>query len=186
MSERVVVYHEGKHLLQAEVNYDDVIVSGAAASRNQTDKIELVTVAALVEKKNKTTLTETRTTTPKAKAAPTQSPQNNRSCRAYMKQVHIQHTVIANALNIDSDVTHKNGSDVVTLVTQLTSNRFDRLQRLAENWQGSISATVYGEEEEVEAMLDIAHEWLRKTQRQNVAIHVVLAEGVSKVCVKRH
>ena len=176
MSERVVLFHEAQNHPQAEKNYDDVIVPDA--SRNQPDQIGVITLAS---EKDNTTPNETKTAerhSNNLKNLTNLSAQNNRSCRGYKEQVRIQHTVIANALNIDSDVTHKNGSDVVTLVTQLTSNRFDRLQRLAENWQGSISATVYGEEEEVEAMLDIAHEWLQKTQRQNVAIHVVLAEGV--------
>ena len=61
----------------------------------------------------------------------------------------------------------------VTLVTQLSTSRYNMLIRLLEHWQGPVSATVYGNDEEVlEFKNKIEEDGLLK-DRPDVSIHTV-------------
>ena len=64
--------------------------------------------------------------------------------------------------------------DYVTLVTQLSLNKFDRLAQLASRWNGPISCAVYIPDEESIARLDGIMKQQTKLFHDFVAIHVLL------------
>ena len=67
----------------------------------------------------------------------------------------------------------------VTLVTQLSSERFDKLLSVLKNWLGPVSAVIYVDSYERHALTKMMRMHPAIRTRSNIDIHVVERNGVS-------
>ena len=65
----------------------------------------------------------------------------------------------------------------IGLMTQLSANRFDMLDLIAHNWKGPMNIAVYVKKNEVLSVYTKISNFLMNSKRQNVIIHLVVAEG---------
>ncbi|KAL3320885.1 hypothetical protein Ciccas_000450 [Cichlidogyrus casuarinus] len=65
----------------------------------------------------------------------------------------------------------------VTLLTQLSFDRFESFERLASLWQGPISAVVYASDAEVHELADLLQVSTVFVPRRNIGIHIVYKSG---------
>ena len=98
------------------------------------------------------------------------------TCTEYNSEIGYAHQVHANFYNTNMT---SDSADDVTMVTQLTSSRLAALQRLASYWQGWMSVAVYVEEALLSNLKLQVGQWLRETNRSNIAVSFVVKRGVS-------
>ncbi|KAI0214349.1 hypothetical protein LSAT2_000556 [Lamellibrachia satsuma] len=93
-------------------------------------------------------------------------------CVEYNKAGRMNRTVLHDVLGKETLV----NDDDITLVTQMTSSRSDKLYHITIQWSGPISVTVY-----MEKSINLAS-FMKEMQallapRKNIALHIVRAEG---------
>lgn len=76
--------------------------------------------------------------------------------------------------NVASNVSHG-----ISLLTQMTLDRFHTFERLAQNWEGPISAACYVTEDEANKLPNMVLQSNVLKKRKNVEIHLVFIRDVS-------
>ena len=67
----------------------------------------------------------------------------------------------------------------VTLLTQLSSERFDKLLSVLKNWEGPVSAVIYVDSAKRHGLVKTMRMHPEIRTRDNIDIHVVKRNGVS-------
>ena len=80
---------------------------------------------------------------------------------------------------ISSDVHISYDSHDVSLLTQMSLDRFDTFETMAQNWQGPISVACHVAEEEADKLLNMVLQSSILKNRQNVEYHIVYKRDVS-------
>ena len=65
-----------------------------------------------------------------------------------------------------------------TLVTQLSINRLEMFVKLMDHWTGPASITMYGNDVEVWNTMQFLKQYCEFKERQNIAIHFVIKQGI--------
>ena len=95
------------------------------------------------------------------------------NCSLYNQHVNLTYDVIA------FEPTLAVTDELVTLVTQLTPNRFESVERMAQNWRGPMSVAFYVTSSELSMCQSRVREWIQRTSKRNVAVLFMLQQGVS-------
>ncbi|KAI0237637.1 LARGE xylosyl- and glucuronyltransferase 2 [Lamellibrachia satsuma] len=94
------------------------------------------------------------------------------ACISYYEAGRMERSVLVSVLDKDTLV----DDDDITLVTQLTSSRTEKLCNLVKRWPGPISVSVYVEQTTT-ALLFRAKMKALLAPRKNIALHLVSEEG---------
>ena len=65
----------------------------------------------------------------------------------------------------------------ISLLTQITNNRFDVLTLIANRWNGPINVAIYVKPNAILSMYTKINDWLSQNKRKNIMVHLVVAEG---------
>ena len=97
----------------------------------------------------------------------------SQNCSLYNEHIHFNYDVIV--IDAKQPVTDQ----LVTLVTQLTWNRFESVKRMALKWRGPMSVAFYVTSSNLLLFQGRVQEWVQTWARDNIAVQFMLHDGVS-------
>ena len=99
------------------------------------------------------------------------------NCALYNKNIDLNYITCLNVF----EAIQPEKDDLVTLLTQLTFGRFERVQQMASKWRGPMSVAFYVTSSELHANVSQIEQWIAETGRRNIAVHFMVQRGVSKI-----
>ena len=97
------------------------------------------------------------------------------NCTLYAKHLDLNYKICSNFFHAKQSAT----DNAVTLVTQLTFNRFGSFKRLASKWRGPISVAFYVTSSELRQNVSQIKQWIASKNRLDIAVHFMIKRGVS-------
>ena len=99
------------------------------------------------------------------------------TCSLYNQHIDMNYSLCTNCFNAQPMA-----GDLVTLVTQLTWNRFKSVKRMALKWLGPMSVAFYMTQSEFEQNKAILDQWSKRSApgQRDIVVNIMIKRGVRK------